>query len=123
MSNWSIDDARASYNVNYWSQGLYGISDEGEVTVSPDPNRPDCKIGLNELAKDMVKAGVALPVLVRFPQILHHRVNSLCQAFNQAIQKYQYEADYLLVYPIKVNQQQTVVEEILASQVEKKYRN
>lgn len=119
MSNWSIDDARASYNVNYWSQGLYGISDEGEVTVSPDPNRPDCKIGLNELAKDMVKAGVALPVLVRFPQILHHRVNSLCQAFNQAIQKYQYEADYLLVYPIKVNQQQTVVEEILASQVEK----
>ncbi|PKG58833.1 biosynthetic arginine decarboxylase [Shewanella sp. GutDb-MelDb] len=119
MSNWSIDDARASYNVNYWSQGLYGISDEGEVTASPDPSRPDCKIGLNELAKDMVKAGVALPVLVRFPQILHHRVNSLCQAFNQAIQKYQYEADYLLVYPIKVNQQQTVVEEILASQVEK----
>ncbi|MFT5789574.1 MAG: arginine decarboxylase [Shewanella sp.] len=119
MNNWSIDDARASYNVNYWSQGLYGISDEGEVTASPDPTRPDCKIGLNELAKDMVKAGVALPVLVRFPQILHHRVNSLCQAFNLAIQKYQYEADYLLVYPIKVNQQQTVVEEILASQVEK----
>ncbi|MGS0680110.1 biosynthetic arginine decarboxylase [Shewanella sp. 125m-7] len=119
MSNWSIDDARASYNVNHWSQGLYGISDDGEVTVSPDPSRPDCKIGLNEMAKDMVKSGVALPVLVRFPQILHHRVNSLCQAFNQAIQKYQYESDYLLVYPIKVNQQQTVVEEILASQVAK----
>ena len=81
MSNWSIDDARASYNVNHWSQGLYGISDEGEVTVSPDPSRPDCKIGLNEMAKDMVKSGVALPVLVRFPQILHHRVNSVCQAF------------------------------------------
>ncbi|WOT06582.1 biosynthetic arginine decarboxylase [Shewanella youngdeokensis] len=119
MSNWSIDDARAMYNVNYWSQGLYGISNEGEVTVAPDPSRPNCKIGLNGLAQDMVRSGVALPVLVRFPQILHHRVNSLCQAFNQAIQKYQYEADYLLVYPIKVNQQQTVVEEILASQVEK----
>jgi arginine decarboxylase len=119
MSDWSINDARTGYNVNYWSQGLYGISDEGEVTVSPDPTRPECSIGLNELAKDMVKSGVALPVLVRFPQILHHRVNSLCQAFNQAIQKYQYQADYLLVYPIKVNQQQTVVEEILASQVEK----
>ncbi|WP_338725302.1 biosynthetic arginine decarboxylase [Shewanella baltica] len=119
MNDWSIDDARAGYNVTHWSQGFYGISDHGEVTVSPDPKNPDYKIGLNELAKDMVKAGVALPVLVRFPQILHHRVNSLCQAFDQAIQKYEYQADYLLVYPIKVNQQQTVVEEILASQASK----
>ena len=119
MNDWSIDDARAGYNVTHWSQGFYGISDHGEVTVSPDPKNPDYKIGLNELAKDMVKAGVALPVLVRFPQILHHRVNSLCQAFDQAIQKYEYQADYLLGCPIKVNQQQTVVEEILASQASK----
>ena len=119
MNDWSIDAARAGYNVTHWSQGFYGISDQGEVTVSPDPKNPDYKIGLNELAKDMVKAGVALPVLVRFPQILHHRVNSLCQAFDQAIQKYEYQADYLLVYPIKVNQQKTVVEEILASQASK----
>ncbi|MCH1931852.1 biosynthetic arginine decarboxylase [Shewanella acanthi] len=119
MNDWSIDAARAGYNVTHWSQGFYGISDQGEVTVSPDPQNPDYKIGLNELAKDMVKAGVALPVLVRFPQILHHRVNSLCQAFDQAIQKYEYQADYLLVYPIKVNQQKTVVEEILASQASK----
>ncbi|MGL4613489.1 MAG: biosynthetic arginine decarboxylase [Shewanella sp.] len=119
MNDWSIEAARAGYNVTHWSQGFYGISDEGEVTVSPDPKNPDHKIGLNELAKDMVKAGVALPVLVRFPQILHHRVNSLCQAFDQAIQKYEYQADYLLVYPIKVNQQKTVVEEILASQASK----
>ncbi|WP_372871667.1 biosynthetic arginine decarboxylase [Shewanella sp.] len=119
MNEWSIDDARAGYNVAHWSQGFYGISDEGEVTVSPDPKNPSHKIGLNALAKDMVKAGVSLPVLVRFPQILHHRVDHLCQMFNQAIQKYEYQADYLLVYPIKVNQQQTVVEEILASQVSK----
>ena len=119
MNDWSIDAARAGYNVTHWSQGFYGISDQGEVTVSPDHKNPDHKIGLNELAKDMVKAGVALPVLVRFPQILHHRVNSLCQAFDQAIQKYEYQADYLLVYPIKVNQQKTVVEEILASQASK----
>ncbi|WP_298776608.1 biosynthetic arginine decarboxylase [uncultured Shewanella sp.] len=119
MNNWSIDDARSLYNVNYWSQSFYGISETGEVTVSPDLARPECKIGLNALTQNLVKAGVALPVLVRFPQILHHRVHSLCQAFNQAIQKYQYDADYLLVYPIKVNQQQAVVEEILASQKSK----
>lgn len=119
MNDWTIEDARAGYNVTHWSQGFYGIGEAGEVTVSPDPHNPHNKIGLHTLAQDMVKAGVALPVLVRFPQILHHRVESLCDAFNQAIQKYEYQNDYLLVYPIKVNQQKTVVEEILASQVSK----
>jgi arginine decarboxylase len=119
MNDWTIEDARAGYNVTHWSQGFYGIGEAGEVTVSPDPHNPSHKIGLHALAQDMVKAGVALPVLVRFPQILHHRVESLCDAFNQAIKKYEYQSDYLLVYPIKVNQQKTVVEEILASQVSK----
>ncbi|GIU52702.1 biosynthetic arginine decarboxylase [Shewanella sp. KT0246] len=119
MKDWSIENARSSYNVTHWSQQYFGIDDSGEVTVTPDPSKPDCTIGLNELAKDMVKAGVALPVLVRFPQILHRRVENLCDAFNEAIQKYEYQNDYLLVYPIKVNQQQTVVEEILASQKSK----
>jgi arginine decarboxylase len=118
MSDWSIDDARNGYNVAYWSQGFYGVNDQGEVTVSPDPASGN-RISLSELAKDMVKAGVSLPVLVRFPQILCHRVDSLCQAFNHAIDRYEYGADYLLVYPIKVNQQQAVVEEILASQISK----
>ncbi|MGB0894601.1 MAG: biosynthetic arginine decarboxylase [Parashewanella sp.] len=116
MNNWSIDDARLGYNVTHWSQGFFDVSDDGEVTVSPDPMNPEHKIGLNKLSQQMVEAGVALPVLIRFPQILHHRVHSLCNAFNKAITKYEYESDYLLVYPIKVNQQKTVVEEILASQ-------
>jgi arginine decarboxylase len=119
MSDWSIEDARSGYNVTHWSQGFYGIREDGEVTVSPNPQNPDHKVGLNELAKSMVEAGVSLPVLVRFPQILHHRVESLCEAFNDAIKKYDYQNDYLLVYPIKVNQQKTVVEEILASQKSK----
>ncbi|RYV01444.1 arginine decarboxylase [Shewanella sp. OPT22] len=119
MNNWSIDDARDGYNVTHWSQGFYGVDDQGEVNVAPDLTRPDYKIGLNKLAQDMVAAGISLPVLIRFPQILHHRVHSLCSAFNNAISKYEYENDYLLVYPIKVNQQKTVVEEILASQQQK----
>ncbi|QSX32079.1 biosynthetic arginine decarboxylase [Shewanella avicenniae] len=119
MSDWSIDDARTGYNVAYWSQGFYGVNDEGEVTVSPEPANSNSRISLNELAKDMVKAGVSMPVLVRFPQILCQRVDNLCQAFNQAIERYDYGSDYLLVYPIKVNQQQSVVEEIIASQKSK----
>jgi arginine decarboxylase len=119
MNDWTIEDARAGYNVTHWSQGFYGIGEAGEVTVSPDPLNPSNKVALDTLAQDLVQAGIALPVLVRFPQILHHRVESLCDAFNQAIQKYEYQNDYLLVYPIKVNQQKTVVEEILASQVSK----
>ncbi|WP_229776954.1 hypothetical protein, partial [Alicyclobacillus cellulosilyticus] len=59
-----------------------------------------------------------LPVLVRFPQIVHQRVHGICHAFNQAIEEYQYPNKYLLVYPIKVNQQREVVDEILASQAQ-----
>ena len=72
MKSWSIDDARDGYNVAHWSQGFYGVNDKGDVTVSPDPTRPEFTIGLNKLAQDMVDAGVSLPVLFRFPQILHH---------------------------------------------------
>ena len=63
-----------------------------------------------------------MPVLVRFPDILHHRVDTLCTVFNQAIDHYQYQGEYLAVYPIKVNQQEAVVSEILASQYAKQQR-
>ncbi|BDM64526.1 biosynthetic arginine decarboxylase [Shewanella sp. NFH-SH190041] len=119
MPNWSMDDVQANYNVAHWSQGFYGVSPAGDVFVAPDPARPQYQLALHELTRDLVAQGVSLPVLLRFPQILHHRVNSLCQAFNQAIEKYDYQQDYLLVYPIKVNQQRTVVEELLASQQSK----
>jgi len=110
-----LDRVRADYNVHYWSQGFYGIDNQGEVYVSPRSDNAS-QTALSSIVKQLEERDLSLPVLVRFPQILHQRVHSICDAFNQAIAEYQYPNNYLLVYPIKVNQQKEVVDEILASQ-------
>ncbi|KLV10775.1 biosynthetic arginine decarboxylase [Photobacterium ganghwense] len=122
MSDWSIDNARDIYNTPYWGQGYFDINAEGDVTVSPDVSNPNNRIALSALADDLIAQGASLPVLVRFPEILHHRVDSLCATFNNAIADYGYDGQYLAVYPIKVNQQEAVVSEILASQYAKQQR-
>ncbi|MGR5238904.1 arginine decarboxylase [Vibrio alfacsensis] len=112
-----LDRIRADYNVHYWSQGFYGIDDQGEVYVSPRSDRKH-QIPFSAIVNELEAKQLNLPVLVRFPQIVHQRVHGICQAFNQAIEEYQYPNKYLLVYPIKVNQQREVVDEILASQAQ-----
>ncbi|MEZ8610715.1 arginine decarboxylase [Vibrio sp. 10N.222.51.C8] len=112
----NLERIRAEYNVKYWSQGFYGIDDNGEVYVSP--SETDHQVPLSKIVKQLEQRNIGLPALVRFPQIVHQRVHNICNAFNQAIDEYQYDNRYLLVYPIKVNQQKEVVDEILASQAQ-----
>ncbi|WP_210114705.1 arginine decarboxylase [Vibrio echinoideorum] len=111
-----MERIRAEYNVKHWSQGFYGIDDNGEVYVSP--SETDHQVPLSQIVKQLELRNIGLPALVRFPQIVHQRVHNICNAFNQAIDEYQYDNRYLLVYPIKVNQQKEVVDEILASQAQ-----
>ncbi len=113
----NLERIRAEYNVKHWSQGFYGIDDNGEVYVSPRSDS-DHQVPLSHIVNQLEQRNIGLPALVRFPQIVHQRVHSICNAFNQAIDEYQYENHYLLVYPIKVNQQKEVVDEILASQAQ-----
>ncbi|MEZ9619981.1 arginine decarboxylase [Vibrio sp. 10N.222.55.A3] len=112
----NLERIRAEYNVKHWSQGFYGIDDNGEVYVSP--SEMDHQVPLSKIVKQLEQRNIGLPALVRFPQIVHQRVHNICNAFNQAIDEYQYDNRYLLVYPIKVNQQKEVVDEILASQAQ-----
>ncbi len=112
-----LDRVRADYNVHYWSQGFFGIDNQGEVYVSPRKDG-QYQTQLSSIVNQLETRGLNLPVLVRFPQILHQRVHNICDAFNQAIEEYEYPNKYLLVYPIKVNQQREVVDEILASQAQ-----
>ncbi|MCG6201820.1 biosynthetic arginine decarboxylase [Psychromonas antarctica] len=112
----SLEHVRASYNVRHWSQGYFGINDTGNVYVAPRYDNPEMSVDLSTVVEKIQEKGLSLPILVRFPQIIHQRVNGLCEAFNNAIEKYDYAEKYLLVYPIKVNQQREVVNEILASQ-------
>ncbi|NLS12951.1 arginine decarboxylase [Vibrio sp. SM6] len=112
-----LDRVRADYNVHYWSQGFYGIDDSGEVYVSPRSDKAH-QVPFSQIVKQLEQRGINMPLLVRFPQIVHQRVHNICHAFNQAIEEYQYSNNYLLVYPIKVNQQREVVDQILASQAQ-----
>ena len=109
---WSIDAARTTYNVSHWSGGYFDIDETGKLRAYPDANRYHAGIDLHQLAHEIRDQGLNWPVLVRFSDILHHRVDTLCNAFAKAMYKHGYEGGYSAVYPIKVNQQRTVVEQI-----------
>jgi len=109
---WSIEDAKTLYNVDGWGAGFIDMNATGHVVVRPDPNRPDRTLDLHELAMDLEEQGVALPVLLRFSDILQTRIEQLSERFESAIREFEYTGGYTTVYPIKVNQQRHVVEEI-----------
>ncbi|HZI30672.1 MAG TPA: biosynthetic arginine decarboxylase [Gemmatimonadaceae bacterium] len=109
---WSVEDAKTLYNVEGWGAGFIDINASGHVVVRPDPERPDHVLDLHVLAMDLEEQGVALPVLLRFSDILQTRIEQLSERFESAIREFEYSGGYTTVYPIKVNQQRHVVEEI-----------
>lgn len=109
---WKIHDALEAYGVRHWGKGYFGINDRGHVVVHPDKN-PDRAIDLKELVDQLQARGIQLPILLRFTDILRHRVGEIHDAFDAAIKEFEYAGGYCCVYPIKVNQQRHVVEEIL----------
>lgn len=110
---WSIDAARALYNVEGWGAGYFDINERGHVVVRPDPSRPQHALDLRDLAADLEGQGIQLPILLRFSDILRSRIETLSERFAQAIKEFDYTGGYTTVYPIKVNQQRHVVEEIV----------
>ncbi len=111
-NNWDSSKSKTLYNIKYWSEGYFDINQNGEITVSPNPEK-STTINLHELAQSFTANGLSLPVLVRFPNILQHRVEKLRNAFAHAMQLENYNANYTPVYPIKVNQQHHVIQEIV----------
>ncbi|HYD53556.1 MAG TPA: biosynthetic arginine decarboxylase, partial [Gemmatimonadaceae bacterium] len=110
---WTIEDARALYNIEGWGAGFFDVNARGHVVVRPDKEHPERELDLYELAMDLEEQGVVLPVLLRFSDILRSRIESLSTRFENAIREFEYTGGYTTVYPIKVNQQRHVVEEIL----------
>jgi arginine decarboxylase len=109
---WTVNDARELYNVDGWGVGYFGVSDSGHVTVHPTKEEGR-GLDLFELAMDLEAQGIGLPLLLRFSDILCTRIQTLAERFQRAIDDYDYKGGYTTVYPIKVNQQRHVVEEIL----------
>jgi arginine decarboxylase len=110
---WSIEDARTLYNIEGWGLGFFDVNARGRAVVRPDRSRPDRELDLFEIATDLAAQGVGLPLLLRFSDILRSRIETLTSGFRDAMKEFQFDGGYTLVYPVKVNQQRHVVEEIV----------
>jgi arginine decarboxylase len=110
---WSIERSRELYSIEGWGAGYFDINEAGRVFVRPDKARPEKTLDLFELANDFEAQGIALPVLVRFSEVLRSRIQHLHEKFAAAIEEFAYTGGYTTIYPIKVNQQRHVVEEIV----------
>ncbi len=106
--------AQAVYNVSHWSDGYFDINERGELVAYPDGDNSKEGLALNALVERFKEQGLTLPVLVRFTDILQHRASRLIAAFSQAKESKEYRGEYTCVYPIKVNQQRSVVNKLLA---------
>ena len=101
------------YNVPHWSEDYFAIDDDGQVAVRAQSN----EIPLAKIIDEVKAQGLSLPTLIRFPNILHHRVKTLNGAFELAAQQHSFNGSFTAVYPIKVNQQRRVVEELVQGQL------
>jgi arginine decarboxylase len=108
---WRIEDSLDLYNVAAWGKGYFGINASGHVVVRPDTTAQH-EIDLYEVVEGLKARDLTTPVVVRFSDILAHRLRRLHEAFAQAIAENDYHNQYAAVFPIKVNQQRLVVEEV-----------
>jgi arginine decarboxylase len=109
---WSVTDSSELYEVPRWSKGYFAIGENGQLRVHPT-KEPERSFDLKQLVDDLQARGIQLPLLIRFKEILKHRLQDIHDAFSTAISQHNYNGRYCCVYPIKVNQQRQVVEEVL----------
>ena len=108
---WRVEDSLELYHLRAWGQGYFGVNQSGHVVVRPDTTEQH-EIDLYEVVEGLLARDLTTPVVVRFSDILAHRLRRLHDAFAQAIAENDYKNRYAAVYPIKVNQQRLVVEEV-----------
>ncbi len=111
-ARWTVSDAADLYEVARWGRGYFSVNEDGHVAVHPSRST-DRAIDLKRLVDRLRDRGIHPPVLIRFADVLKDRLGQIRIAFQQAIEEYGYQADYHCIYPIKVNQQRQVVEEVL----------
>jgi arginine decarboxylase len=109
---WTAADATALYMIDRWGRGYFDVREDGHITIAPLQERGR-KIAIHDVVVAALEQGLRTPLLIRFQDLLQHRVRTLNEAFNRAIGEIKYRGTYRGVFPIKVNQLKEVVEEIL----------
>lgn len=112
LQQWSIDDSAELYGIRNWGAGYFDITDHGDVAIHPFGRGSNVAVSIPEVIRELKERGLELPVLLRIENILDSQISSLHNSFRDAIKSLGYKAEYRGVFPIKVNQQQQVLEEI-----------
>src|SRR5262245_2135434 len=109
---WSLGKAEDLYAIRHWGKGYFRINADGNVSVHPEKD-PRRGVDLLKLVEQVRDKGYGCPLLLRFPGILQHRLADIAGAFRDAAKEAGYQGRYRLVFPIKVNQQRHVIEEMV----------
>ena len=112
MKKWTIEDSQELYNISGWGTSYFGINDSGDVYVTPC--KDNTQVDLRDVMDELALRDVTPPVLLRFPDILDNRIEKTSSCFEKAKKEYDFKAENFIIYPIKVNQMQPVVEEIIS---------
>ncbi len=110
--SWTREQSAALYQIAGWGSRYFSVNADGRVEVTPDPTTSR-SVDLHELVEQLTARGLDLPLLIRFSDILQDRIRRINLAFSQAIAEYEYAGIYRGVYPVKVNQQRHLVDEIV----------
>ncbi len=108
----AIEQTLETYGIENWGAGYFDVNRKGNLIVRPaegDSRSADLK----EIIDDLAKRGIGAPVLLRFPQLVAAQVRKLQRAFSRSIREFEYQGAHMCVYPMKVNQQRSLVEEYL----------
>jgi arginine decarboxylase len=109
---WSIEKSAALYGINSWGNGYFRVNPQGNVEITPTGS-PGAQVDLLELTQDLMDRGIRVPIMIRFPDIIKSRIELINGCFAKAIADHGYRGGYCGVYPIKVNQQKHLVEELV----------
>ncbi|WP_320005909.1 biosynthetic arginine decarboxylase [Maridesulfovibrio sp.] len=112
LERWTVDKSTELYGAREWGAGFFGVSEEGDLQVTADPGRFEHAVSVPEIIAGIQERGLDMPVLLRIENILDTQISLLNESFLSAIAKLEYSGSYLGAYPIKVNQQQQVVEAV-----------
>ena len=117
---WTVDDSVDCYGIDAWGRHLFSVTADGTLQVRPK-GPGTLAVDLDELTDELVDRGIELPILVRFPDIVQARIQRMFRCFAEASQMYGFQGRYRGVYPIKVNQQRHLVEDLVRYASESHY--
>ncbi len=114
LSRWTADNTAEMYGIRNWGAGYFDVSEKGDLLVKPNGNGSTETISMMDIVAGLNARGIGMPVLLRFGDILASRIALINNSFGKAIQEVGYKGRFRGVYPIKVNQQQQVIEDVVA---------